>query len=81
MSHLNLDKMKYNYSFFSSASVSFRIDLMLPSVIDVNESVEILNCKPHNLPNATDVPRKFTNGTFSLFASNSIFSNISFLTD
>ena len=56
MSHLNFHKIKYNYSFFSSASVSFKIDLMFASVIDVNEIVEILNCKPHNLPNATDVP-------------------------
>ena len=56
MSHLNFHECNTTNHFFSSASVSFKIDLMFASSIDVNEIVEILNCKPHNLPNATDVP-------------------------
>ena len=60
---------------------SFRIDLMVESLIEFNETIETLNGSPQSLPSATEVPLNCTIGILIFFVSNSILFKIFFLTD
>ena len=57
------------------------MDLIFESLIDLSDTVETLNCNPQSLPSATDEPLKWTIGVLFFLASDSILSEMFFLTD